>query len=138
MRCEVCGAPTWVEERRCPRCTGRPIYFDKTGTPITPRQYMDLKWNPDSVVSDYSRIGKDTVGDAEVSTVWLGLNHAFTDESPPVLFETLIFGGEYADEMMRYCTEDEAREGHARVVADLRAGRAPWWLRDGDGGLTRQ
>ncbi|WP_166903861.1 hypothetical protein [Mycobacterium sp. DL440] len=34
-------------------------------------------------------------GDDEVvvSTVWLGLNHSFTDDGPPIIFETMVFGG---------------------------------------------
>lgn len=32
-----------------------------------------------------------------VSTVWLGLNHNFSHEGPPIIFETMIFGGRFDD-----------------------------------------
>jgi hypothetical protein len=38
------------------------------------------------------------IGDAKVSTVFLSLNHAFHD-GPPLLYETLVFGGELDGEM---------------------------------------
>jgi hypothetical protein len=68
---------------------------------------------------------------ATVSTVWLGINHAFFG-GPPVIFETMIFGGEYDQCQMRYCTEADAVDGHERTMDDLRHGRAPWFLTDED------
>ena len=53
--------------------------------------------------------------DIRVSTVFLGLDHGFGAEEP-VLFETMIFGGEYDEYCERYCTWDEAVEGHAKAV----------------------
>lgn len=52
-----------------------------------------------------------------VSTVFLGLNHQY-GEGPPVLFETMIFGGEHDQFQERYCTWDEAVEGH-QVALEL-------------------
>lgn len=53
-----------------------------------------------------------------VSTVFLGLNHAFHD-GPPLLFETMIFGGAHDLYQDRYATKAEAIEGHERAVAML-------------------
>lgn len=53
---------------------------------------------------------------ARVSTVFLGLNHAFWD-GPPLWFETMVFGGPLHAEMERYTTIEEARAGHAEMVA---------------------
>jgi hypothetical protein len=51
-----------------------------------------------------------------VSTVWLmGIDHSFGGDKP-ILFETMIFGGEHDDEMERYHSYEEAVEGHARWV----------------------
>ena len=59
-----------------------------------------------------------------MSTVFLGLDYSFVDDAPPILFETMIFGGEYDQiKQWRYETEKEARENHASVVKDLQAGR---------------
>ena len=53
--------------------------------------------------------------DVEVSTVFLGTNHNF-GEGEPVLFETMVFGGEHNHYRRRYCTYDEALAGHERTI----------------------
>lgn len=63
------------------------------------------------------RIGLDKIGEAEVSTVFLGINHGFA--GPPLWFETMIFGGFEGEYCERYETLEQARAGHARVVAKL-------------------
>jgi hypothetical protein len=70
------------------------------------------------------RVAETTVGEDSVSTVFLGLDHAW-DGGPPVLFESMILGGDHDQEMWRYTSWDEALAGHERIVADLRAGRVP-------------
>jgi len=56
----------------------------------------------------------------EVSTVFLGIDHRFGGDGPPILFETIVFGGDDDENTWRYCTWDEAKAGHDRVVARLR------------------
>ena len=58
---------------------------------------------------------KTTVNDSTVSTVFIPIDHSFGD-GPPVLFETLIFGGPLADEGERYHTKADAEEGHTKWV----------------------
>lgn len=70
------------------------------------------------------RVAKTTVGDANVSTVFLGLDNSW-DGGTPVLFETMVFGGPYSEDQWRYCTWDEAVAGHERIVAALTEGRDP-------------
>lgn len=55
-------------------------------------------------------------GDIMVSTVFLGLDHRHGDGTP-LLFETLVFGGPLADEMVRYTSWDQAQAGHNKMVA---------------------
>lgn len=50
-----------------------------------------------------------------VSTVFLGLDHNFGD-GPPILFETMIFGGPFSDFQDRYETWEEAEKGHLNAV----------------------
>jgi len=69
-------------------------------------------------------IGKTTVGEAEVSTVWLGDDHQF-GPGPPLIFETMIFGGPHDQFCDRYTTKEEATAGHQRVVSALQEGRDP-------------
>lgn len=63
-------------------------------------------------------VAQDNVGESHVSTVFLGVDHNFIG-GRPVLFETMIFGGEHDQEQERYCTWDEAEAGHARWVKRL-------------------
>jgi hypothetical protein len=62
-----------------------------------------------------SRVGLTKVGDTTVSTVFLWLNHAY-DEGPPMIFETLVFGGPLEGEMERCSTWEEAEAIHAAMV----------------------
>lgn len=54
--------------------------------------------------------------DCLVSTVFLGIDHGFGD-GPPILFETMIFGGDFDGEQRRYSTATEALAFHDSLVA---------------------
>ena len=56
-------------------------------------------------------IAKDYFNGVEVSTVFLTMDHSFGGELP-ILFETMIFGGQYNDYQWRYSTYEEAEAGH--------------------------
>lgn len=71
----------------------------------------------------------DITDEADVSTVFLGLDHQWGD-GPPLLFETMVFGGEHDQWQDRYSTWDQAQAGHDRVVAALRNGTDPEESRD--------
>ncbi len=65
-------------------------------------------------------VRKDTIGDVDISTVFLGLDHNFMCDGiphPPVLWETMIFGGEYDQYQERYSSYEDAVEGHERAMA---------------------
>lgn len=62
------------------------------------------------------RIKQYLINDVRVSTVFLGINHNFGGNGDPILFETLVFGGKYNDEMYRYCTKEEAIKGHDKIT----------------------
>jgi hypothetical protein len=68
---------------------------------------------------DPTRIGSTHIGDVWVSTVYLGLDHAMPGQ-PPLIFETMVFGGVLNDEGQRYPTIDAARAGHDQFVARVR------------------
>lgn len=104
-------------------------YYDLDGQLIDFERYVEItslmhdarRENPESSPDDDpTRIGSDHVGEAWVSTVWLGLNHAYGN-GPPLIFETLVFGGETDGDGDRYSTRDEARAGHERIVDALKA-----------------
>jgi hypothetical protein len=61
----------------------------------------------------------DAPGGVQISTVFLRINHAYSfgpRDARPLLFETMIFGGEHDGYGERYSTWDEAEAGHQRAV----------------------
>lgn len=68
-------------------------------------------------------VGDETIGDVRVSTIFLGLDLSW-GEGDPLLFETMVFGGEHDQWQDRYATYEEAESGHKRVVNAITAGEA--------------
>ena len=60
---------------------------------------------------------QDEVGDSLVSTVFLGLDHRFGSDGPPLWFETMIFTDGEGDYMERTSTWELAREQHLAALA---------------------
>lgn len=60
-------------------------------------------------------MGSELPNDVRVSTIFLGTNHAFFGGTP-ILFETMIFGGEHDEYQERYATWEEAEAGHQRAI----------------------
>ena len=58
-----------------------------------------------------------------VSTVFLGLDHSFVPGSAPVLWETMIFGGDDDGYQERYTSRAAAVAGHTRAEAIARGER---------------
>lgn len=65
------------------------------------------------------RVASTIIGESRVSTVFLGLDHSF-GEGPPLLFETLVFGGPLADEMDRCTTWEQAEAMHEAMCKRVR------------------
>ena len=63
----------------------------------------------------FERAG-DIVGECSVSTVFLGLNHAFGDNEIPILFETMIFGGEHDQSQWRCSCYKDAEIQHQNAL----------------------
>ena len=74
-----------------------------------------LEWARWFENADRSVAKTDLPDDVRVSTVFLGLDHSFGGGTP-ILFETMIFGGEHNDYQKRYATWEEAEAGHLRAV----------------------
>jgi hypothetical protein len=66
------------------------------------------------------RVAEDTIDGQRVSTVFLGVDHNFSGDGPPILFETLVFGGPLDGEGGRCSTWEEAKEQHWAIVSRLR------------------
>lgn len=59
---------------------------------------------------------KTKIASSLISTVFLGIDHDFTGLGPPVLFETMIFGGPEDGYQTRYRNYFEAMIGHNEAV----------------------
>lgn len=71
------------------------------------------------------RVAHDILSDkVRVSTVFLGLDHSWGG-GPPLLWETMIFGGPHDEYQERYSTYADAVAGHARALALARGETAP-------------
>lgn len=91
--------------------------LDEHGEPVAePDLMLWADW-----MQDHPRhVAQDQIGDARVSTVFLGLNHAVGNVEP-LLFETMIFGGEHDQYQARYSRRADAIVGHAIAVAMVRS-----------------
>lgn len=99
----------------------RPIYYilDDDNNPVPGETVVAWgRW----LAEDENRrvVAKTKIGaEIEVSTIFLGIDHGFgflDDAAPPILFETMVFGGPRDQEQWRYATWNEAKEGHEDAV----------------------
>ena len=93
------------------------LWYDRHGRPITMEQWSQL-------YRQERHLGLTRLDDIEVSTVWIGLDHRI-GAGPPLIFETMVFGGPDDGQLERYPTEGEAREGHRRWVGRQRLWQEP-------------
>jgi hypothetical protein len=86
--------------------------LDGSGNPV-PEKDMEC-WNNWFAVADRT-VAKDFIGDIEISTVFLGIDHSYF-QGPPVLYETMIFGGKHDQYLRRYSNKEQAIEGHIKAI----------------------
>lgn len=76
-----------------------------------------------------THIARTNTDSAWVSTVFLGVNHQRLKDEPPVLFETMVFGGESDGLTVRTMAWARARSTHLQVVAIVVGKRLTLWQR---------
>jgi len=92
-----------------------------------------VKWGRWFETAD-RHVAKTDVGECWVSTVFLGLDHNWSGEGAPVLFETMAFMPPIEKKLFgrwrmireemdcrRYQTWEEAEEGHLAMVIEVKA-----------------
>ena len=87
--------------------------LDKENKPVKSTIIQHSEWieaNPEKKV-----VKQENIGDIFVSTVFLGLDHAWNSDVP-VLWETMIFGGEYDQYQDRYTSVEDALKGHKKAL----------------------
>lgn len=102
-------------------------YYDQDGNPIDLITWGKMLQEGGEFER---RIGATTLWHgAWVSTVWLGLNHRWGDDGPPLIFETMVFGlGGFRDlDCDRYSTKEQALAGHEVMVRKWRWRAWPVW-----------
>jgi hypothetical protein len=93
----------------------RHLHYNMEGEPISLEEGEKLFEDGDARI-----VAKIEIGDITVSTVLLVMDHRFGGEGPPLIFETMIFGGDHDGYEERYSTREEAEAGHARAVKLIR------------------
>ena len=90
-----------------------PRYYVLDGT--EPRQVGMMEWAQEFDLAN-RRVAETLLGRVRISTVFLGLDHSYSLEGPPLIFETLVFGGPLDGEMLRCSTWEEAEAAHEAIV----------------------
>lgn len=101
----------WFETAKDERIVKQEFVLPGKSIPIKIGESFKVKLSEDEVKASGCRL----------STVFLGIDHNFGD-GPPILFETMVFGGKWEGEMDRYSTYDEALMGHERMKKRILAG----------------
>lgn len=94
---------------------------NKKPYPVSIEESFKLYDDPDMkiVKSEYLYLDNENV---RVSTVFLGYNAAYEfGADKPLFFETMVFGGDYDDYMVRYETYQEAVNGHNEIVNKIKS-----------------
>lgn len=84
-----------------------------------------MKWAAWFEKKDSRRVANITLGEARISTVFLGIDHSFGYGGRPLLFETMIFGGAYNEYQTRCETWEEAEEMHAKAIRVVQGKELP-------------
>ena len=91
------------------------LFYDRQLVPLELLKWAELMGD-----DDYRRIAFASHEGTTVSTVWVGFDlNPFPLSSAPLIFETMVFGGEEDHLTLRWPTEDTARAGHAEVVRQV-------------------
>lgn len=62
------------------------------------------------------KVAFNEIDGVRVSTVFLGLDHRFDNGGDPILFETMIFGGDHDQYQARATTWADAEHEHAKAL----------------------
>lgn len=67
-------------------------------------------------------VADERIGESRICTVFLALDHKFCDSGPPILWETMVFGGPLNQETARCAgSREQAEAMHAEMVERVKA-----------------
>lgn len=92
------------------------MFYNPDGEPIDVHVWGALRED----FEGSCRVAEDTIGDAYVSTAWIGIDLGHHQYSPPLIFETMVFGGRMDMEVRRAATREQALAVHQETVGLVR------------------
>ena len=98
-------------------------YIEVEGKPVKAKSGLD--WARNFEIAN-RRVDFTKTLNGEISTVFLGIDHSLGC-GPPLLYETIVFGGTLDQEQDRYSTREQAVAGHADMISKVKSPRQ--WLR---------
>lgn len=93
---------------------GKWYILDENNKPLESTIIKYVEWeeaNPEK-----RAVKQEDFGNIRISTVFLGLDHSWRDDRGPLLWETMIFGGEHDQYQQRHYSYEEALEGHQNAL----------------------
>ncbi len=91
--------------------------LDENRKPVAESDLM--KWVRWFEKDSNRRVALTKIGEVEVSTIFLGLDYQFGDGTP-ILWETMVFGGEHDGDQDRCSgTWEDAEYMHAKMVKSI-------------------
>ena len=87
--------------------------LDENNKPVESSAIEYLMWEEENPTKRI--VKQDNIGDIRISTVFLGLDHSFISDKP-ILWETMIFGGEQDQYQKRYTSYEDALTGHQKAL----------------------
>jgi hypothetical protein len=91
--------------------------LDSQRHPVAVDVYEWARWFEDL---SNRRVAETCIGPVRISTVFLGMDYRFGGRGPPLLFETMVFGGKEDRDTWRYSSWDDAETGHNAIVDRVR------------------
>lgn len=97
-------------------------YYTRRGEEISLSAWVLIGGDP-----KLKNVQQTTLEDGRfISTIWLGIDHRYTNEGLPLIFESMVFVNDHDGRDLhceRYSTEAEALAGHARILSECLAGQ---------------
>jgi hypothetical protein len=91
--------------------------LDENNKPVATHAMESALWmdkNPER-----KAVAQEYIDDVFISTVFIGLDHknyGWLSTKTPILWETMIFGGDHDQYQERYTSHEDALEGHKKAL----------------------
>lgn len=92
--------------------------LDENKNPVRCKDEAEFR---EAIKFENRNLAKDKIGKSEVSNlIFLWADHNYFPGGKPILFETMVFGGERDQDQRRYTTYKAAMKGHQEWVEELK------------------